>query len=246
VRCGHLFNGIGGFPLAASWMGWENIFHCEIDDFCNRVMKKHFPESIQHGDIKQQDFSSYRGAIDLLTGGDPCQPHSLQGSKKGKEDSRYLWPEYYRCITECRPGRIVNENVEGSIYNGILDQKIGDLEAIGYACWPPLVIPAGATGALHIRNRIWLVAYSDGWRLDQRGIASIQEYAGARCGLQYSGVSAAEWSKGSHKGELLRMAHGFPRELDRAKRMKGAANAIVPQVAYEIFKAIEAFEQLTP
>lgn len=61
MRCGHLFNGIGGFQLAASWMGWENIFHCEIDKFCNLIIKKKFPKSIQHADIRQQDFSGYRG-----------------------------------------------------------------------------------------------------------------------------------------------------------------------------------------
>src|SRR5689334_17677896 len=100
MRCGHLFNGIGGFQLAAHWMGWENVFHCEIDNFCNKVVKKHFPYSICHGDIKAQNWGGYSGTIDLLTGGFPCQPISKAGKRRGEKDVRWLWPEYKRCITE--------------------------------------------------------------------------------------------------------------------------------------------------
>lgn len=64
MRCGHLFNGIGGFALSAQWMGWENLMHCEIDSFCNRVMNYHFPNSYQHEDIRTTDFTIWRGRID--------------------------------------------------------------------------------------------------------------------------------------------------------------------------------------
>lgn len=156
----HLFNGIGGFGLAAHWMGWVNVMHCEIDPFCNRVMNYHFPNSYQHEDIRTTDFTIWRGRIDLITGGDPCQPSSVAGKRKGKEDERYLWPEYYRAVKEIRPRWIVNENVPGTVSNGILDQKISDLEDAGYSWWAPFIIPASAVGAPHKRDRVWLVAYA--------------------------------------------------------------------------------------
>lgn len=165
MNCGHLFNGIGGFQLAAAWLGWQNVWHCEIDEWCNRVSKKWFPKSICYEDIKKFDAQEWRGRINLISGGDPCQPNSQAGKRKGKEDDRYLWPEYIRIVDEVQPTWIVNENVAGSVTNGILDQKISDLEALGYSWWPPLSIPASAFGHDHRRERIWLIAHSDRLRL---------------------------------------------------------------------------------
>lgn len=162
MRCGHLFNGIGGFALAASWMGWENVFHCEIDGYCNKVMKRHFPNSIEHEDIKQQDFSSYRGAIDLLTGGFPCQPYSTAGKRLGKADERHLWPEMLRAIQEIRPRWLVGENVRGlTNWNGgvVFDEVQADLETEGYEVLP-FLLPAAGVQAPHGRQRIWFVAHS--------------------------------------------------------------------------------------
>lgn len=88
-----LFSGIGGFDLAAEWAGWTNTFNCEIDPFCQNILKCHFPNAIQYGDIKTTDFTLWRGRIDVLTGGFPCQPFSLAGKRRGTEDDRYLWPE---------------------------------------------------------------------------------------------------------------------------------------------------------
>lgn len=128
MRHASLFNGIGGFQLAAAWMGWENVMSCEIDDWCNKVTKYHFPDCLQHGDIKQTDFTIYRGKIDILTGGFPCQPFSVAGQQLGKEDDRYLFPELKRAIRECQPSVIVLENVAGLI--SILEPaRIADLES---------------------------------------------------------------------------------------------------------------------
>ena len=110
---GSLFSGIGGFDLAASWMGWKNAFHCEIDEFCSRVLKYHFPDSEHYGNIKTTDFTRWRGKIDVLSGGFPCQPFSLAGRRRGAEDDRYLWPEMLRAVREIRPTWIVGENVDG-------------------------------------------------------------------------------------------------------------------------------------
>jgi len=93
MKHGSLFSGIGGFDLAAQWMGWENIFHCEIAEFPRKILKYHFPKSICYEDIKKTDFTKHRGEIDIISGGFPCQPYSNAGKRKGKDDDRHLWPE---------------------------------------------------------------------------------------------------------------------------------------------------------
>jgi DNA (cytosine-5)-methyltransferase 1 len=164
MKCGHLFNGIGGFALAAHWMGWENIMHCEIDPFCNKVMNKHFPNSYQHEDIRTTDFTIWRGKLDLITGGFPCQPYSTAGKRKGKDDDRHLWPEMLRAIREIQPGWIVGENVRGlTNWNGglVFDEVQADLEAEGYEVLP-FLLPAAGVNAPHRRDRIWFIAHTNG------------------------------------------------------------------------------------
>jgi len=147
-------------------MGWENVFHCEIDKFCNQVVKKHFPESICYEDIKQTDFTAWRGAIDILTGGFPCQPYSRAGKRKGNLDDRHLWPQMLRAIGEVRPRWIVGENVPGLVDwgNGMVFQQIQtDLEIEGYEVFPPLILPACGKEAPHERSRLWIIAHADGF-----------------------------------------------------------------------------------
>ena len=182
---GSLFSGIGGFDLAASWMGWKNAFHCEIDEFCSRVLKYHFPYSEHYGNIKTTDFTKWRGKIDVLSGGFPCQPFSVAGRRRGAEDDRYLWPEMLRAVREIRPAWIVGENVAGiltmvqpgeetpvageaSVFGEdyeetelrqryVIETVCTDLEREGYSV-QPLVIPACAVGAPHRRDRVWFIA----------------------------------------------------------------------------------------
>jgi len=113
MRHGSLFSGIGGFDLASAWMGWENVFQVEIDDHCQKVLAKNFPNVKRYEDIRE--FKGERGSIDILTGGFPCQPFSTAGKKKGTDDNRYLWPEMFRVIKEIQPEYIVCENVYGII-----------------------------------------------------------------------------------------------------------------------------------
>lgn len=108
-----LFSGIGGFDYAAALLGWINIFDCEIDAFCRKVLEYHFPNSVHYGDITKQIFKEWRGKIDVLSGGFPCQPFSLAGQRKGADDNRYLWPQMLRVIREIRPTWVVGENVAG-------------------------------------------------------------------------------------------------------------------------------------
>lgn len=244
MNCAHLFNGIGGFALAAHWMGWENVMHCEIDPFCNKVMNHHFPNSYQHEDIRTTDFTIWRGRIDFLTGGEPCQPSSVAGKRQGKEDDRYLWPEYYRAVKEIRPKWIVNENVPGTVSNGILDQKISDLEDANYSWWPPFVIPACATGADHLRNRVWLVAHSNGSAIghNTREVPCATEAIKRAAQGSYRKWCRPEFSPASQTAwlEVASFFHGMVDGLpDRVDRRQSLANAIVPQVAFEIFKAID-------
>jgi DNA (cytosine-5)-methyltransferase 1 len=157
-----LFEGIGGFSLAASWVGWETLAWCEWNEFGQKVLKYHFPEAESFSDIKQSDFTKYNGKVDIITGGFPCQPYSLAGKRKGKDDDRHLWPEMLRVVREVQPSWVVGENVFGLInWNGglVFDEVQADLEAEGYEVWP-YVLPACAVNAPHRRDRIWFVAFN--------------------------------------------------------------------------------------
>lgn len=191
-----LFSGIGGFDLAAQWMGWNNAFNCEINPFCRRVLNYHFPNSISYEDIATTDFSKWRGRIDILTGGFPCQPFSLAGKRKGKEDNRYLWDEMLRAIRQIQPTWIVGENVAGILTMVQPGQTIAlgrettlfgedsaheeihhrqytievicaDLERESYTV-QPFIIPACAVGAPHRRDRVWIIAHHNGDRCRHR------------------------------------------------------------------------------
>lgn len=159
-----LFEGIGGFSLAARWMGWRTIAWCEWDEMCQRHLRYHFPEAEGFGDITQIDFTKYADTIDILTGGFPCQPFSQAGKRKGTADTRYLWPEMLRAIREIRPRWIVGENVRGLVnWDGglVFDTVQADLEAQGYEVLP-FLLPACAVDAPHRRDRVWFVAHADG------------------------------------------------------------------------------------
>ena len=110
-----LFSGIGGFDLAAEWIGWNNIFHCEWNPFGQKVLAHHFPNSKSYNDITKTDFSIHAGEIDVLTGGFPCQPYSSAGKRLGKADERHLFPEMLRAINEVKPTWVVGENVLGIV-----------------------------------------------------------------------------------------------------------------------------------
>ena len=161
MKHGSLFSGIGGFDLAAEWMGWENIFHCEWNQFGQKVLKYYWPNAVSYDDICKTDFTIWNGRIDILTGGFPCQPYSMAGKRQGTEDARHLWPEMCRAIRECRPTWIVGENVPGLInWSGglVFEQVCADLESEGYEV-QPVVLPASGVNAPHRRDRVWFVAY---------------------------------------------------------------------------------------
>jgi DNA (cytosine-5)-methyltransferase 1 len=167
---GSLFSGIGGFDLAADWMGWENKFHCEWNEFGQKVLKYYWPNAELFTDITKSDFTKYANQIDILTGGFPCQPYSTAGKRLGKEDERHLWPEMLRVIREVKPTWVVGENVRGLVsWNGglVFHEVQTDLENEGYEI-QPFLIPAASVNAPHRRDRIWFVAYSENNRYRRR------------------------------------------------------------------------------
>ena len=162
MKHGSLFSGIGGFDLAAEWMGWENVFHCEWMEFPRKVLEYYWPDADSHIDICKTDFKKYANKIDILTGGFPCQPFSMAGKRKGTEDERYLWGEMLRAIQEIKPKYVIAENVFGitNIDGGLVFEQVClDLEAQGYEV-QPFIIPAAAKNAPHRRDRCWFIAYS--------------------------------------------------------------------------------------
>lgn len=279
-----LFSGIGGFDLAAEWMGWNNVFHCEWMPFPRQILKHHFPNSISYEDITKTDFTIHRGTIDVLTGGFPCQPYSVAGKRLGKEDERHLWPEMLRAIREIEPRFVVGENVRGLVnWNRglVFDEVQADLENAGYEVIP-FIIPACAVGAPHRRDRVWFIAHANNTR-GGNGLGQISEVHGEvsernestklsdanTWDATYAKIERSERERIKEQGKVQSYGRdcenlranfkifptqspicsgddGLPTKLDgitfskwRNESIKGYGNAVVPQVVYEIFKAIE-------
>jgi DNA (cytosine-5)-methyltransferase 1 len=277
VNHGSLFSGIGGFDLAAEWMGWDNIFHCEWMPFPRKVLNHYFPNSISYEDITKTDFSIHRGTIDILTGGFPCQPYSHAGKRLGKNDERHLFPHMLRAISEIKPTYVVGENVRGlTNWNGglVFEEVCTDLESQGYEV-QPILLPACAVGAPHRRDRIWFVAANTNnasaeYSIQTRGNMSTSEVNSRAATYSNSirqherecdneeqpserGINALNdinknvkyWNNFPTQSPICSGDDGLSTELDgitfpkwRQESIKGYGNAIVPQVAYEIFKVI--------
>jgi len=229
-----LFSGIGGFALAARWAGYETIAFCEQDRFCRRVLERHWPGVPCVDDVHDLDGKDYEG-VTLLTGGFPCQPYSHAGKRGGEEDDRAIWPEMARVIQEANPAMVLGENVAGLATMG-LDDVLSDLEGMGYAV-QTFRIGAIAIGAQHRRDRLWIVAHSESLKRGSQRHALGKKEENSRFGN-------GDKTKGEHSSpckwqvepDVGRVAHGVPSRVDR---LKGLGNAIVPQVAFEIIKAME-------
>jgi DNA (cytosine-5)-methyltransferase 1 len=261
---GSLFSGIGGFDLAAEWMGWNNVFHCEWMPFPRQILYYHFPNADSYIDICETNFKKYANTIDILTGGFPCQPFSLAGKRKGKDDDRYLWGEMLRAIKEIKPKFVIGENVFGitNINGGLVFEQVCiDLENQGYEV-QPFVIPAAAKNAPHRRDRVWFVATNtNSIRFNQckcdnevnTGERGINAFNDTCTNDEQGNVTNAtksrrknNWKQFPTQPPICGRDDGLPTELDgitfskwRQESIKGYGNAIVPQVAYEIFKVIE-------
>jgi DNA (cytosine-5)-methyltransferase 1 len=292
MRHGSLFSGIGGFDLAAEWMGWENVFHCEWMEFPRKVLDYYWPNADSHIDICKTDFKKYANTIDILTGGFPCQPFSTAGKRKGTDDERYLWHEMLRAINEIKPKFVIAENVYGitNIDGGLVFEQVClDLEACGYEV-QPYIIPACAKNAPHRRDRVWFVAYrtsqgawqqsstDKGWQnrrfdnngeiwtatntngkgLEQRRVSrkiriekSVSKTKGGEFGISATPICNGlepNWQNFPTQSPICGGDDGLPTKLDgitfskwRNESIKAYGNAIVPQVAYELFKCFNNF-----
>lgn len=173
MRVLDLFSGIGGFSLGLERAGFETVAFCEINRFCQEVLKKHWPEVPIFNDVRTLP-DEFKGTVDVITGGYPCQPFSTAGKRKAEEDSRHLWPAMFACIKKFKPAWVIAENVAGHITLG-LDRVLVDLESEAYTC-ETFIIPACAIGAPHRRDRLWIIAYShDNATLKARGGEGISE-----------------------------------------------------------------------
>jgi len=157
---GSLFAGIGGLDLGLERAGWKCRWQVEIDEFCLKVLRKRWPNVPKFKDVRQIKEGQLE-YVDLIAGGFPCQPVSVAGKRKGKQDERWLWPEFARIIRMVRPRFVLVENVPGilSVNGGeAFAEVLGDLAKSGYdAEWN--MLSAAMFGAPHLRNRIFLVAW---------------------------------------------------------------------------------------
>lgn len=296
MRHGSLFSGIGGFDLAADWLGWTNSFHCEINPFGRQILSHYWPEAESYDDIIKTDFSKHRGEVDIITGGFPCQPFSTAGKRKGTDDPRHLWPRMLEVIRDVSPSWVVGENVRGIVnwsQGMVFEQVQVDLESLGYSV-TPFILPACGIGAPHKRDRVWFVAHSD--HSDDRRITGEDESKSGKERLQerdqirepsesgqirrdasdtnsqrfqrqsFERGSFEEWKEREEQpARFIRTEwkefptqpplrdgdDGIPSGLDRItvpkwrnETIKAGGNAIVPQVAFQIFSAIQEYEDL--
>jgi len=159
-----LFSGIGGIDLAAEWAGFESVAMVERDKYCQKVLAKNFPNAKIYDDVTTFNGHEYKNKIDLISGGFPCQPHSLAGKRKASGDERDLWSEVVRIIRESRPKFFLGENVRGLLSSesgAFFGRILNDLDELGYRVgW--CLYGAKDIGAVHRRERVFIVAYASG------------------------------------------------------------------------------------
>lgn len=184
LTVGSLFSGIGGIDLGLERAGHRVLWHSEIDKYACRVLKKHWPEIPNLGDVKLINWSEVPN-VDIIAGGYPCQPFSTAGKRKGKEDPRHLWPYVLDAIRAIRPRYALMENVRGHLTLGFGD-VLADLASCGYSAeWQ--IISAASVGAPHRRDRLFFVAYPDSERSHRTEVNSTEGRQSAlvdsaRCG----------------------------------------------------------------
>ena len=271
LTVGSLFSGIGGLDLGLERAGMKVIWQSEIDPYCNKVLKKHWPEVPNYGNIKEIDWSTIPPP-DVICGGYPCQPFSTAGKRRGTNDPRHLWPWVRTAISELQPQYAILENVRGHLSMGGL-QVIGELAEVGYdAEWR--VVSAAGLGAPHRRDRVIIVAYPAG-KCSNGGQPGSNNAQRAEKGLQKqiraSGTNVAntnikhefqpkramvEWSKAGrpegHWDDFERRCREWQVEPNvgrvadgvsaRVDRLRGLGNAVVPQVAEYIGRLVMAAE----
>jgi DNA (cytosine-5)-methyltransferase 1 len=241
IKHGSFFSGIDGFGFAAKKVGWENSFHVEIDDYCQKTIKQNFSNAVIYGDIRFFEAHKYKGAIDVVSGGFPCQNISISGKGEGIYGAKSgLWTEYYRAIKEINPKCVVIENSPELLKRGF-EQIICDFSEIGYDIeWQCFC--ASDFGYPHQRERLFVIAYPtiQRWRgllyLLKRGIIEKNKKTNS---LDSSCHPFLRFEQRFGEPPVFRVDDGLSKRLDVIKRLGALGNSIVPDIAIEIFKSIE-------
>jgi DNA (cytosine-5)-methyltransferase 1 len=242
---GSLFAGIGGFDLGFERAGMVCKWQVEKDEFCLKVLAKHWPNVRRYTNVKEVGKHNLK-TVDVIVGGFPCQPFSSSGSRRSTEDDRYLWPEFYRIVCEIRPRWVMAENVTRllSIDDGrVFGEIIRQLAQVGYIVeWDCL--PAIAFGSLHQRDRLFIIAHTEhsGFsgsgpcqqkRKRQEMERRKQSGGNGRIGVMAQAITPlSTWET---QPGIQRVANGVPGTLDR---LKAIGNAVVPQIAQYLGDAI--------
>ena len=246
MRVLDLFSGIGGFSLGLERAGMETVAFCEYDEHARSILRKHWSDIPIHNDVRKLDGKQYRGSIDVVCGGFPCQDLSSAGKQLGFEGDRSsLYGEMLRIISECRPRYAIFENVTGLLTGGQgrwFAKFLYDLAKIGFdAEWH--CIPASAIGACHHRDRVWVIAYPNSERLKTCPPGEMER----KSRLPLKLVRSIEgWKRRSDITEprFSRGDDGVSRRMDR-KRIARLGNAGVPQIPEMIGRAIMEVENET-
>lgn len=264
LTIGSLFSGIGGIELGLERTGhFRTIWQVEIDEYCSRVLEKHWPNVRRYKDVRSISWMDLERP-DLVCGGFPCQPVSRAGKRKGKEDANWLWPEMLRCICEIRPEYVLVENVPGLLFanNGAaFGGVLRDLAENRYdAEWD--CISAAQFGAPHLRYRVFLLAYPCSerggpqpfcfqWQRDktdvgndgeERLVADADGSGFASPGIRVRQERLGPKPSGFWTSEPcpVGVAHGVPYRVDR---LRALGNAVVPQVAEYVGECIYDFHR---
>ena len=248
-----MFSGIGGFSLGLERTGMETVAFCENDAFCQKVLAKHWPDAPIYKNIEELDGRQYKGTVNLVCGGFPCQPFSVAGKRQGSKDvDRALWPEMLRVIREVEPAWVIGENVPG-IINMELDNCLSSREDSGYSC-QTFVIPACSVAARHKRARVWIVAHSAQKRLQGGNSEVLRECSQQRIIREGdTQTHRRNWLSEPRMGGMvdgvsrwLDEPEGTPRVMgkvpDRVNRLKALGNAVVPQVVEVLGRMIMEIE----
>ncbi len=244
LTVGSLFSGIGGLDLGLERAGMRVIWQAEIDPYCCQVLRQHWPDVPNLGDVSRIEWSDVVRP-DVICGGYPCQPFSLAGARAGTDDRRHLWPYVRDALRVLRPRFALLENVAGHLSLGF-DRVLGDLAEIGFdAEWD--CIPAAAVGAPHRRDRVFLVAYPahDAGPGPVPAAVADPEGVAVGPGLRASGAPRLGWGRPRDCGstgdawtvepDVGRVAHGVPARMDR---LAALGNAVVPAVAEHLGRMI--------
>lgn len=248
-----LFAGIGGLDLAAELAGFRTVGQCEWADYPRAVLQKHWPDVPKWRDVHDltaDEFIRRTGVrrLTCISGGFPCQPHSVIGKRLAENDERHLWPEFVRIVRELKPKYVVGENVNG-LLSTIHESVCTDLESEGYEVWS-FVFPAYAVGAHHERYRVCILGISKSEsglqtnpETDSAGEAR-KPWSGPLC-EPWNYLPGAYWSV--HQPPVCGMDDGIPSWMGGYRgykeRMQCYGNAVSPQQFYPVFKAIAAVER---